>query len=1511
MQDMVNASMPQCKREKYGILHLHVKDTVTAQTGQLIVDRTQYYVGDTFNITCDITKFSGVPTSNYLTKLALMRQTLTETKFTEIATYQPFLPVQNDRNVTTLPVGRQWIVQYSGGDGYNNRQTMKIVTTVVGLWCDDAGLYKCVVAISGNSNLYDSAIANLTVKAQISQDDINVTPHNGDDPYSSSYQMGENDNITITMTCTFTGPGNLKAVWKQQSAQDSNEQNYPYVNDIVDETSVTSTSAGCTSSSYRSTLSFQLQPDNDGAIYFCTVVDNNVEVSRANFTIGITTISGCPAGLWGTRCEQNCSKKCFETSCNQLNGECNRGCLGYEDPPDCNLRCRHGFYGKNCSSACSSECNGNLCHYVNGTCYASSNGDTATAQTGQPIVDRTQYYVGDTFNITCDITKFSGVPTSNYLTKLALMRQTLTETKFTTIATYQPFLPNPNDQNVTTLPSGRQWIVQYSGGGGTNNRQTIKIVTTVVNLRCDDAGLYKCIVELIRDPTPFDSTIVNLTVKAQISQDDLSVSPHNGDDPYSSTYQLGENDNITITMSCTFRGPGNLKAVWKWQSVQDSNEQNYPTQNDIVDETPVTSIIAGCTSSSYRSTLSFQLQPDNDGAIYYCIVVDNNMEMSRANFTIGITTITAQTGQTIVDRTQYYVGDTFNITCDITKFSGQLPTSNYLTSLSLMRQTLTETKFTTIATYQPFAAPSEQQITTLPSDRQWIVQCSGGDGYNNRQTMKIVTTVVGLRCDDAGLYICIVLLPGSPNLYDSTFANLTVKAQISQDDLNVSPHNGDDPYSASYQLKDTDNVTIIMSCTFRGPEDLKAVWKWKLPQDSNEQNYPTQNDIVDETPVTSTSAGCTSSSYRSTLSFQLQPDNDGTTYYCTIEENNVEMSRANFTIGITKNTVTQTGQQIVDSTQYNVGDTFNITCDITKFSGPLPTSTYLTSLSLMRQTLTETKFTTIATYQPFLLEQNVTTLPSGRQWIVQYSGGGGANNRQTMKIVTTVVGLRCDDAGLYKCVVIFPGSPTLYDSTIANLTVKATAQTGQPIVDRTQYYVGDTFNITCDITKFSGVLASNYLITLSLMRQTLTETRFTTIATYQPFVAPSEQQVTTLPSGRQWIVQYSGGGGYNNKQTMKIVTTVVGVRCDDAGLYKCAVVFPGSPTSYDSTIANLTVKATAQTGQPIVDRTQYYVGDTFNITCDITKFCGVPTSNYLTSLSLMRQTLTETKYTTVATYEPFLPNPNDQNVTALPSGRQWIVQYSGGWVTNNRQTMKIVTTVVGLRCDDAGLYKCIVEFPRSFTPFDSTIANLTVKAQISQDDISVSPHNGDDPYSSTYQLKDAENVTIVMTCTFRGPGDLRAVWKLKLAQNSNEQNYPYVNDIVDETPVTSTGDGCTSSSYRSTLIFQLQPDNDGTTYYCIVEENNVEMNRANFTIGITTTTAQTGQPIVDRTQYYVGDTFNITCDITKFSGVPASNYLITLSLMRQTLTETRFTTIATYQPFVAPSEQQVTTLPSG
>ncbi|KAK6963646.1 hypothetical protein BgiMline_030805, partial [Biomphalaria glabrata] len=58
----------------------------------------------------------------------------------------------------------------------------------------------------------------------------------------------------------------------------------------------------------------------------------------------------------------------------------------------------------------------------------------------------------------------------------------------------------------------------------------------------------------------------------------------------------------------------------------------------------------------------------------------------------------------------------------------------------------------------------------------------------------------------------------------------------------------------------------------------------------------------------------------------------------------------------------------------------------------------------------------------------------------------------------------------------------------------------------------------------------------------------------------------------QWQINFSGGEGFSNRNTMKIVVTVVNYQCTDAGLYKCQAVLPSPVTTYETTPVNLTAK---------------------------------------------------------------------------------------------------------------------------------------------------------------------------------------------------------------------------------------------------------------------------------------------------------------------------------------------------
>ncbi|KAK6963647.1 hypothetical protein BgiMline_030806, partial [Biomphalaria glabrata] len=56
--------------------------------------------------------------------------------------------------------------------------------------------------------------------------------------------------------------------------------------------------------------------------------------------------------------------------------------------------------------------------------------------------------------------------------------------------------------------------------------------------------------------------------------------------------------------------------------------------------------------------------------------------------------------------------------------------------------------------------------------------------------------------------------------------------------------------------------------------------------------------------------------------------------------------------------------------------------------------------------------------------------------------------------------------------------------------------------------------------------------------------------------------------------------------------------------------------------------------QSIVSQLQYSSGDTFNVTCDASKFIGLKTANYFVSMSMWRQVSSQAAFINMASYEP-------------------------------------------------------------------------------------------------------------------------------------------------------------------------------------------------------------------------------------------------------------------------------------
>uniref|UniRef100_A0A2C9KEZ9 TNFR-Cys domain-containing protein n=1 Tax=Biomphalaria glabrata TaxID=6526 RepID=A0A2C9KEZ9_BIOGL len=86
------------------------------------------------------------------------------------------------------------------------------------------------------------------------------------------------------------------------------------------------------------------------------------------------TSGDCPPMKWGERCLQPCSNGCFNFSCEKTTGLCNKGCMGYSNPPLCDEVCHNNTFGKNCLRSCDKECTSVdrsvdfSCHHVSGKC---------------------------------------------------------------------------------------------------------------------------------------------------------------------------------------------------------------------------------------------------------------------------------------------------------------------------------------------------------------------------------------------------------------------------------------------------------------------------------------------------------------------------------------------------------------------------------------------------------------------------------------------------------------------------------------------------------------------------------------------------------------------------------------------------------------------------------------------------------------------------------------------------------------------------------------------------------------------------------------------------------------------------------------------------------------------------------------------------------------------------------------------------------------------------------------
>ncbi|XP_055866118.1 uncharacterized protein LOC129922803 isoform X3 [Biomphalaria glabrata] len=569
----------------------------------------------------------------------------------------------------------------------------------------------------------------------------------------------------------------------------------------------------------------------------------------------------------------------------------------------------------------------------------------------------------------------------------------------------------------------------------------------------------------------------------------------------------------------------------------------------------------------------------------------------------------------------------------------------------------------------------------------------------------------------------------------------------------------------------------------------------------------------------------------------------------------------------------KTGQSIVDKFIYDAGESFNITCDVSTFSG-LPASDFLQSIALLRQT-SEKEYYVIAQHQPFIPEPytNIIDLPD--QWTVRFSGEKSSTNRNLMRLIVTVQNFQFADAGQYKCRATLPDA-TQFNNTAVHIIVES-----HSIVDKFIYEVGESFNITCDVSKFSGLPASDYLQSIALLRQTSLR-EFYVIAQHQPFRAEPNTHKIDLPY--RWIALFRGDKSATNRYSMRIVVTVKNFQFADAGEYKCGATVTDSTQFYSTA-----VKIIAES-QSIVDKFFYDVGESFNITCDVSKFSGLPASDFLQSIALLRQT-SQKEFYVIAQHQLFRAERNTHKIK-LPD--RWLADCSWQLSANNGYKMRIMVTVQNFQFADAGQYKCRATL-RDLTQFNSTAVNIMAKGLSIVDKF-------------IYYVGESFNITCDVS-KFSGLPASNYVQSIALLRQTSLREYyviaqhlPFIPepdtniiDLPDHWTVQFSGEMSVTNRNSMRIVVTVQNFQfaDAGQYKC-----RTTLPDATQLYSTAVHIMAKSLSIVDKFIYYVGESFNITCDVSKFSGLPASNYLKSIALLRQT-SQKEFYVIAQHQPFRA------------
>ncbi|KAK6991109.1 BgMsFReDn8 [Biomphalaria glabrata] len=81
----------------------------------------------------------------------------------------------------------------------------------------------------------------------------------------------------------------------------------------------------------------------------------------------VSVYGECVPGTWDIDCTKSCDSHCPD-SCNEMDGSCPPGCLGYVDSPACTKKCDIGKWGSYCKKDCHDKCAFKVCQGADGLC---------------------------------------------------------------------------------------------------------------------------------------------------------------------------------------------------------------------------------------------------------------------------------------------------------------------------------------------------------------------------------------------------------------------------------------------------------------------------------------------------------------------------------------------------------------------------------------------------------------------------------------------------------------------------------------------------------------------------------------------------------------------------------------------------------------------------------------------------------------------------------------------------------------------------------------------------------------------------------------------------------------------------------------------------------------------------------------------------------------------------------------------------------------------------------------